>query len=68
MEIPVTLPPGHRNKGGRLILETVLIHGPDSASTIGAELSSHMDTDIEHMMDFPIVEPTLPDTTGVSKP
>ncbi len=68
VEIPAMLPTGQRNKGGRPILETVLIHGPDSASTIGAESSSHMEMDIEHMMDFPIVEPTLPDTTGVSKP
>ena len=51
--IPVTLPAGHKKKGGRPILETVLIHGPDSTSTIGAESSSHIDTDIEHMMGLP---------------
>ena len=43
LSMPVVTQRAWPSKGGRPILETVEIHGPDSASTVGAESSSHTD-------------------------
>ncbi len=49
------------------MIETVENKGPDSASTVGAESSSHMDTDVKHMMDFQDTGPTLLHDPGAAK-
>ncbi len=54
-------------KVGHLITAVVETHGPDSASTIEAEISSTTDTDVEHMMEYPHSDPVLPVTSGVAK-
>ncbi len=67
VELPSQYPQQEVSKGGHPITAVVETHGPDSSSTIEAEILSATDTDVEHMMEYPCIDPVLPETSGVAK-
>ncbi len=67
VELPLQHPQQEVPKAGHPITAVVEAHGPDSASTIEAEISSATDTDVEYMMEYPRFDPILPEASGMAK-
>ncbi len=67
VELPLQHPQHEVSTVGCPITAVIKAHGPDSASTIEAEISSTTDTDMEHMMEYPCSDPVLHKASGMAK-
>ncbi len=67
VKLPLQYPQQEVSKVGCPITAVIETHGPDSASTIEAEISSATDTDMEHMMEYLCFDPVLPEASGMAK-